>query len=62
MCNHVWSEDEYSFHAFVACVATGNDCDPKSHGSITYREYCTKCKRVRRVNKNQSSKEYGEAI
>jgi hypothetical protein len=61
MCDHKWIEDEASMRCFVGCIA-GNNCNPKSHNSITYDEYCTRCNGKRRVNKNQSHKEYSRPV
>ncbi len=42
---------------FVGCVA-GNDCNPASHGGVTYQETCS-CGAVRPVNSNQGHREVG---
>lgn len=45
--------DDDSLHAygFTGCVAPWN-CEPSSHGCISYEEYCA-CGAARSVNQNQ---------
>ncbi len=59
MCDHRWKEDIATLHCFVGCVNTKN-CDPRSHGAISYSEYCSRCGTVRRINKNHGFKEFEE--